>query len=361
MTQTEFSYFWDNLTLGDASLGAHASDVMAAIWAVLFQDNSSAQGVIATDHASYSSQLAVTNPAGNNIRVANGAAIVRGRIYKNTANVDETIITPTLATRIDRVVLRTDFSAQTIRIAIRTGTPGAGAPALVQNLPSAPVDPIWEVPLAQISITTGAVITLTDERVFAKTKLRPNTSETFTVIEEFTSTGVELVADFQNIPQTFKDLFILGMCRHIDNTGVGGETEWAELAIRINNDVDIDAYYTVPEFNRVSTAGAKTFSMEGAFTNPFASGYYVATDDAPANQFSPVLVEIPDYTDTDFYKVLRAQAGVWGGVAGRPSAYHITPTTYRKITGITRLEIYNGGAPLVAWATGTKFALIGVQ
>lgn len=354
MTQTEFSYFWDGTTQGDALLSPHSSDVFANLWAILMQSNTSSQGVIETDHSSFFSQLIVTNPAGNNIRVANGAALVNGRVYTNTANIDNTIETPSLGTRIDRVILRTTFASQIIRIAIISGKSGAGTPTIQQNAD------VWEIPLALVSITIGGVITITDERVFAKTQLRSAVPEAYTVLGAFTSTGIELVAEFTDISQEFKDLLIIGMCRHIDNTGVGGETEWATLGVRFNNDNEI-IYNSAAEFNRIATGGAQTLNIEGLFNQTFSNGFYIATDDAPANHFSPVVIQISDYSDTDFFKTLLIESSVWGGAAGRPSAYHNVNTVYRKITGISNIELFNPDAPTVAWVSGTRFMLIGLQ
>jgi hypothetical protein len=110
--------------------------------------------------AGHRNELAVTGAA-SPVSVAAGGALVDGKFYDSDAAETVVIPTPAGATRIDRIVLRKDFSAQTVRITRVAGSEGGGAPAITQ------VDgTTWDVSLAQCSITTGGTITVTDERQF---------------------------------------------------------------------------------------------------------------------------------------------------------------------------------------------------
>ena len=95
------------------------------------------------------------------LSVAVGAAIVNGKRYVATAPVSVSVPTPASATRIDRIVLQSDWNTRTVRIARLAGTEGSGTPpALTQT------DGVkWEIPLAKITITTAGSITVVDERV----------------------------------------------------------------------------------------------------------------------------------------------------------------------------------------------------
>lgn len=92
--------------------------------------------------------------------------MVYGGWYDSDANISVAIPTPAGATRVDRIVLRKDWAGQTIRLTRIAGVEGAGAPALGAGTPpytqSAGVT--WDVPLYQVSITTGGVITTVDDR-----------------------------------------------------------------------------------------------------------------------------------------------------------------------------------------------------
>jgi len=106
-------------------------------------------------------ELAVTGTA-TPVSVNTGQAICYGIPYFNSAAVTVAISTPASLTRVDYIVLRASWAAQTVRIARIAGTEGAGAPALVQTPGTT-----WDIPLATVSITTGAVITVTDAREWA--------------------------------------------------------------------------------------------------------------------------------------------------------------------------------------------------
>jgi len=116
----------------------------------------------------WTNELAVTAPGAVSPAVVDtGGAVVYGMPYENTVAVNVAVASPTSDTRIDRIVLRRDWAAQTIRITLIGGAEGGGAPAITQS-PSPDGSGIYDIPLAQVSITTGGAITLTDEREFCQ-------------------------------------------------------------------------------------------------------------------------------------------------------------------------------------------------
>jgi hypothetical protein len=148
----ESSLPWAGTATGDA--GPYSDDQWSDTWRKLFTSDRTKQGVI----QGYGNELAVTGVT-SPVAVNTGAAMDDGKFYENTASVNVVIPTPGGATRIDRIVLRKDFAGQTVRITRIAGTEGAGAPAITQTDGTT-----WDIPLAQVSITTGGVITVTDER-----------------------------------------------------------------------------------------------------------------------------------------------------------------------------------------------------
>ena len=218
---TEKSWYWPGIATGDASDAPYDDDEFSDIWTILFLRDKTLQGVI-EDHAN---GLVVTNPSGNTIRVATGAALVDGKFYETDANVDEVIATPGALTRIDRVILRKDFAAQTVRVVILSGVEGGSVPSLTQN------DGVtWEIPLAQVSITTAPAITITSEIQFARTPLAIFPTGSLNEIETIAADGAGTTIDFQNIPSKFTHLFIIGQIRF-----AGAVTE-ALIEVRFNND-----------------------------------------------------------------------------------------------------------------------------
>lgn len=106
--------------------------------------------------------LAVSGTA-SPLSVASGTAVCYGR-YWNDAAVTLAVTTPVVGTTGGRVVLRADWSANTIRLFVKMSTDGnAAIPALVQTAGTT-----WEISLATFTITTGGVITVTDNRTFIK-------------------------------------------------------------------------------------------------------------------------------------------------------------------------------------------------
>lgn len=126
----------------------------------MFITNPATEGVL----YGIGNNLAVTG-ASSPVAVNTGSALVYGIWYENDASVNVTIPTPASNPRIDRVVLRASWSAQTVRITRIAGTEAASptAPALTQV-----ANTTWDIPLYQVRITTGGVITLTDERTYIK-------------------------------------------------------------------------------------------------------------------------------------------------------------------------------------------------
>jgi len=105
-------------------------------------------------------ELAVTNPSGLTIRMATGRALVDGKPYTNTSNRDFVLITPNAGKHYYTLVLRKDFSAQTVR-AVMLG-PDIFAPPVVNQSDGC----VWEVSIATIAVSSNEVVTITDTRVF---------------------------------------------------------------------------------------------------------------------------------------------------------------------------------------------------
>lgn len=93
--------------------------------------------------------------AASPVTIGGGRAWVRGSWYENDAPTTVVIPTPAGATRIDLIVLRKDWAAQTVRITRIAGVEGGAAPATTRT------DGLtWDIILGQVTITTGGVITL---------------------------------------------------------------------------------------------------------------------------------------------------------------------------------------------------------
>lgn len=166
MTQT--SAPWDGISVGDATTAPYSADEWAHLWALLQGVGSifPNYGVIrGTGDGTYD-PLQVIASGSANVDVKIGSALIQGKIYENTAAVTLTVAANASGNpRIDTLVLRVDYVAQTIRAVLKQGTP-AGSPTPPALTQSAGVT--WEIPLANIAVANGfstiAQADITDRR-----------------------------------------------------------------------------------------------------------------------------------------------------------------------------------------------------
>lgn len=163
---------WANTTPGEA--GPYSDGQWAEMYKVLFQADQARRGVLISDQ---NDSLAVTpRGAGANmsVDVSAGAALVAGRVFSSDAvtNLAIAAADPSLA-RIDLVVIRSDASAQTITLAVKTGTPAASPAVPALDTSGAPY---YEIPLARIAVAAAAssitTANITDVRAAANVPLR---------------------------------------------------------------------------------------------------------------------------------------------------------------------------------------------
>ena len=156
----ESSILWTTGSTGDGASPYTQLQTTDFFRAILVGDQEASQGVL----AGYVNQLAVTSGAVDQITVAAGRAIVYGFPYENNDTLNKAIVRPIVDTTGGRVVLRANYSAQTVRVTINRNTDGvAGIPTLTQIQ-----NTTWDIPLATFTITTGGTVTVTDARDYCR-------------------------------------------------------------------------------------------------------------------------------------------------------------------------------------------------
>ncbi len=336
---TEISYFWGGTSPGDAVNAPYDNDEWSDLWRKLFMRDRTIQGVL----ESYTNGLVVTNPSGNTLRVATGGALVDGKFYENDANVDNSIATPSVSTRIDRVVLRKSWAAQTIRVAVLTGVEGGGVPTITQT------DGVtWEIPLAQASITTAPAITLTDEINFARTPLVSSSVSAFISIETIVAGGSDAIIDFLNIPTTYQHLFIIG------SGAMGGAVVEADLELRFNNDSGAN-------YNEVNMGGenASALAASAAATNEILVGQIKGAS-GTADHASQLQINIPNYKDTVFFKTVMGESGHIPNVTLADFAVKINSGIWEDTAAISRITLLSTTGSAGNFVSGSTFSLYGL-
>lgn len=114
-------------------------------------------------------EVGASSPAAKSVDVDTGSAMALGGYYNASAAVTLTINDNSSGQdRIDLVVLEIDYSAQTIRLAVKDGTP-AGSP--VAPSPTQTAGTLWQLPLAEVDADNGfssiAAGDIRDRREFA--------------------------------------------------------------------------------------------------------------------------------------------------------------------------------------------------
>lgn len=179
---TQFSQPWSGTATGDA--GAYSHTQWSNMWKRLFVGlgGTTHWGVLSDSTADNSPPLKVgeSTPAAASVTVSPGAALVNGKYYFSDANETLSIGANVSGNdRIDTVVLRAVYTAQTIRLVVLAGTPAASPvpPSLTQT------DGVqWEIPLADVYVSNGFVsiadTDITDRRVsFVRGELFQDTTQ----------------------------------------------------------------------------------------------------------------------------------------------------------------------------------------
>lgn len=158
---TEFSAFWNGTTTGDASAAPYDANTEFAQWVKrgLGIGMNRANAGIVLGSGSESTQLeglqvTQNSPAGMSVLLNVGAAQDDGTLYYNDAALTLAIAANASGNpRIDTIILRKSFAAQTVRAFVLAGTP-AVTPAPPTLTQSAGVT--WEIPIADIAVANGA-------------------------------------------------------------------------------------------------------------------------------------------------------------------------------------------------------------
>ena len=157
----EFSMWWTTGGAGDGSATYTRSD--HAMWAKVLASCNGLEGVA----PNYLNKLAGTVTALNTVSINTGGALVDGKIYNNSSAVSVTIPSAVGGgnTRIDRIVARADWTAQTVRITRIAGTDAAAPTAPAKSSSSGT---LYDILLYQALVDTAGTVILTDERMMAQ-------------------------------------------------------------------------------------------------------------------------------------------------------------------------------------------------
>jgi hypothetical protein len=148
----ESSQYWSGI--------AYTDDQFSDNWALLHTYDRATQGVIATALAAYNGNLEVTPSVGTNVTMAKGAALVDGKVYRSTGNINFTCVAPGAGSNFYTIMLRKTWISEDV-LATFLGPNPVAPPAITQN-----DGVVWDLQIATVEITSLGVITITDSRKF---------------------------------------------------------------------------------------------------------------------------------------------------------------------------------------------------
>jgi hypothetical protein len=154
---TEYSIPQQGLLVGDATRAPYDADE----WSIDYSAKLNGYGSRADygplygydNGTNFGLEVTQVTIASSNVELKVGSALVKGTIYVNDATLTLAIAANASGNaRIDTVVLRKDYAAQTVRAAVRQGTPAASPvpPTMTQV-----ANTTWEIPIADIAVANG--------------------------------------------------------------------------------------------------------------------------------------------------------------------------------------------------------------
>jgi hypothetical protein len=334
---TEKSYYWDGIVTGDATLAPYNELVYHENWYKLFSRKNN--GGIVDD---YLNELEVVGVSGG-VQVASGAALVDGWFYENDSALTIEIPTPTANPRIDVISIRMDFVTQTVRATRIAGTEAASpsAPAITQDH-----GVIWDIKLANVQIGIGGAITITDERSICNTPLSQNDASE--LIESVTTTGLAANFTFENIPQIYRDLIIVGQWR-----GTAASFTTANV---LYNDDNTPGNYMRQTYN--AGPGAAILALG---TNSTSAAAAILVDDGglAASEGISFRLKTHNYRNQSFYKMTTQEEAISQNLsAGNPLAQEATiwldTSAITKITLLPTTGEIDAGSTVSLYGIGIK-------
>lgn len=337
---SETSRFWDGLVTGDSTAAPYdaATEFAKVMMSITGAGRLANLGGVFHDELN---ALAVSGTA-SPISVASGRAQVWGTWYETDAATAVTIPTPSASTRIDRIVLRKDWSGHTVRIVRKAGTEGGAEPALTQVAGTT-----WEVPLAKVSITTGGVITLTDEREYISPYA--GSASGLVLIQELSGTGASATLSFTSIPATYKNLVI---------KLVGASTVAAtDAATRMRFNGDSGSNY-VNEAVYIAGTGSTRYptEVEETSSTSLLVGSVTAAS-GPANGAGQIDIDIDNYIGS-FHKTHNSRFGFRAANTTTNINTGMASGHWLNTAVISQIDLIVSSG---SWGTGTRAQLYGMS
>lgn len=164
-------------------------------------------------------------------------------------------------------------------------------------------------------------------------------------IETLEGNGVLTTLDFQNVPQIYKHLLLVGQARMVN------AVTQTELSLRLNNDSGNNYHIQLLQGENASVAS-------GAFANDSAAKIGVATGAlADANHPAQIEAKIMNYVGTDLFKLITAKWHLTRGATLANFDMACYGNMWLDNSAINRVTVLNKPGSGGAFTSDTLFTL----
>lgn len=165
-------------------------------------------------------------------------------------------------------------------------------------------------------------------------------------ISAITLSASQLSVEFNNIPGTYSHLQLRCLTKATHTTDI------VSLYLRVNND-SASNY----DWHQLYVDNNSTIGTSGAASASYAIMPQSASDNQSANVFSPTIIDIIDYANTNKYKTLRSAGGWDNNGTGQ---IFFRSGLWRSTSAITSIAIF-ADAQTYSWKQYSSFSLYGIK
>lgn len=183
----ERSRFWNGTSVGDAVQAPYdAPDEFAQVLRCMIDAEAfPSKTVVFSD---VMGELLVQGTSAPTAIVSSGCALVHGSWYETDTFINLPGTFPSGSTRMDLIVLRKDWGAQTVRVVRIVGTEGGGIPAVTQSPGFR-----WDAPIAMLTLTTSGTMAIQDRRNLTMPIIPPAVQVARTTLQNFANGSRDVV------------------------------------------------------------------------------------------------------------------------------------------------------------------------
>lgn len=196
----------------------------------------------------------------------------------------------------------------------------------------------------------GANPSIQVSSLLSGTLTTPSAKGAFTIVGDYEAIQNVILStssatiQFTSIPSTYKHLEIRGVGR----VNLAG---YAQNGCRLQLNGDTGSNYS---FQQIYANGS-SYGSEGYANQTYGNLGEIASATAPTSVFSPIIIQIFEYTDVNKYKTIKAIGTNDRNGAGQIG---VNGSLWRSLSAVTSISLFE---PSSSWIAGSNFTLYGIK